>query len=160
MGVVGVDSAVRKEPGQVEPASCGLGPGDTVEEHGVGEEIAIRDRLADPGQVLVDDPSRADVQVPDFRVPHLPLGESHRHAGGTDVGTGVVGAEARHVGGPRLDDGIVLTLGADPPTVQDHQQQGLFWHVSSIRMRLMAKGKRLRENLAVSFSPTPLALRL
>ncbi len=44
-------------------------------EHGIGEEVAVGDRLGDAGQILVDDATGADVQVAHLGVSHLALGQ-------------------------------------------------------------------------------------
>ena len=133
VGDVRMDPSVGYKSGKVETASCSLDAGNAVEHYRIREEVAVIDRFADAGQVLINDASGPHIQVPHLRVAHLPFGEPYRHAGGADIGAGVFGAEARHVRRAGLGDGIVFGLGIDSPSVQYHQQQRLFWHVSSIR---------------------------
>ena len=49
------------------------------------EERAVLDRLVDPQQVLLDDRARAEVEVPDLGVAHLPLGQADRRPPGVSV---------------------------------------------------------------------------
>ena len=50
---------------------------------------AVLDRLVDAQQILLDDGAGAEVQVPDLRVPHLPLGQPDGLAPGGQRGVGV-----------------------------------------------------------------------
>jgi len=45
-------------------------------EHRVFEEFAARDRCLDARQILIHDTSRADVEMPDFRITHLRGGKT------------------------------------------------------------------------------------
>ena len=72
-----VDAAVGYEADQVDA----LGPGERRAQHRVRRELAILDRLIDPGQVLHHDRAGAEVQMAHLGVAHLPLGQPDRAAG-------------------------------------------------------------------------------
>ncbi len=86
VGIVGMDPAVGKEPHQVKLTAPFLRPGQGVGQDGVREEIAIIDAFSDPGQILIDDPSGAEVEMADFRISHLALGQPDIHSRGPDAG--------------------------------------------------------------------------
>ncbi len=74
MGVVGVHAAVGEKTGEVQPPRPRLRLFHAGDERRVREEVAVDDRLADPGQVLVHHAAGTDVGVADLGVTHLPDG--------------------------------------------------------------------------------------
>ena len=40
-------------------------------------QFAVSDRFVDPGQVLINNPSRAEVEMADLGISHLPFGQPH-----------------------------------------------------------------------------------
>ena len=71
---VRVDAAVGDEPEQVDVPAALLRARNAPAKRRVLEEVAALDRLVDPHEILVDHPARADGQVADLGVPHLPGG--------------------------------------------------------------------------------------
>ena len=58
-------------------ASAAFGePGAKAGQFRMGGQRAVLHRGIDPGQVLHDDPARADIHVPDFGIADLPVGKS------------------------------------------------------------------------------------
>src|SRR5205823_8129727 len=45
-------------------------------ENGIVGQLAGGERFVDPRQILINNPARAKIQVPNFGVPHLPFGQS------------------------------------------------------------------------------------
>ena len=76
VAVVGVDAAGADQPDGVQPARL-LRTLAGREERRPGEERAVGDRGVDPRQVLEDRAARAEVEVADLGVAHLPLGQPH-----------------------------------------------------------------------------------
>jgi hypothetical protein len=73
----GVDAAVGDEAHQVQAAArAGAGRLAGGPQYRVLEEAAVGDRVVDPGQVLLDDRSRTEVEVPHFGVAHLAVGQA------------------------------------------------------------------------------------
>ena len=81
----GVDEPVQMRLQRMH-AAIGQKPGEMnrpaffhrIDEHAIFVELEPVDRFADAQDVLIDDASRADVQVTDLRIPHLPGGKSDR----------------------------------------------------------------------------------
>ena len=86
MTLVGVDSAVGEEADEVEGSSLLGGEVVGAYEGGVGVEGAVEDRGVDAGHVHADDAAGAKVEMADFAVAHLAVGEADevlaRRAGG------------------------------------------------------------------------------
>ena len=61
----------------------------------------------------------------DLAVSHLPLGQAHRQAAGLQGGRGELPGQGVHAGRPGDGDGVGLALGADAPTVEDHEEKRL-----------------------------------
>jgi hypothetical protein len=90
---------------------------------GVVEEAAVLDRGVDPGQVLVDDPARAEVHVPDLGIAHLPVRQADVAAFGMDQGVRGLLPDPPPVRQVGLRQGVVLRLLAMAPAIQDQQDQ-------------------------------------
>ena len=85
-----VDTAVGDQAHQVQaPAGARARRLAGGLQGGVLEEAAVGDRVVDPGQVLLDDRSRAEVEVPDLGVAHLALGKAHVAPAGRQGGVRV-----------------------------------------------------------------------
>src|SRR5919199_6212947 len=74
-------ASVGDEAEKVDVRSSLLRALERGDERGVLEEGALSDRAVYALEVLVEDPSRPDGQVPDLGVPHLPGGKADRLAG-------------------------------------------------------------------------------
>ncbi len=71
---------------------------DRPGQRGIGEEAALFDRFVEPGDPLIDDEARAEVEVADLRVAHLPGRQP-------DVAPGSGHLGAREAGVPLCDIG-------------------------------------------------------
>ena len=56
--------------------------GKGVLQNTIAFQFAIRDRLINPGQVLINDPASSEIKMANFRVPHLSLWQPDVHAAG------------------------------------------------------------------------------
>jgi hypothetical protein len=92
---------------------------------GVGEETAVLDRGVDPGQVLVDDPAGAQIHVPDLGIAHLPVRQADVAALGVDQRMRPLRPQPAPVRQLGQRQGVVGRVLAMPPTVQDHEHDGL-----------------------------------
>src|SRR3954470_5317976 len=88
----------------------------------VVDQGAVGDRLVDTHQVLVEPPARADRQVADLGVPHLPGREPGGLARRLDRRVRVLGPETVEHGRLRQVDGISWTGGRAAPSVQDDER--------------------------------------
>ena len=99
--------------------------GEEFDQRRIRRQRAVGDRLVDAGQFLVNDAARAEIQVADFAVAHLPGGQADVLARGAEpalrVGLVKVFVE-RELGEQRR---VAFLLGgggafrADAPTVPD-----------------------------------------
>ena len=90
MALVGVDAAVGEEADEMEGAALLGGEIVGAGEGGVGEEAAVLDGGVDAGHVHADDAAGAEVEVADFTVAHLAVGEADEVLAGAEEGVGVV----------------------------------------------------------------------
>ena len=79
--VDGVDAPWADEAHEVEAAPAFRDPEAGVVQRRVVEERAVGDGRADPWQVLENAEPRAEVEVPDLAVAHLPGGQADGLAG-------------------------------------------------------------------------------
>ena len=86
------------------------------------EERPVLDRPRHADEVLVEDPARADRQVPDLRVAHLPVGQPDRGTGGVELRVRVARDEVvEHRRVPRARRRCPARRG-DPPAVEDDER--------------------------------------
>jgi hypothetical protein len=79
-----MDAAVGEQAPEMERAVARLEIGEEFDQRRIRRQRAVGDRLVDPGQFLVNDPARAEVQVADFAVAHLPGGQADVLARGAE----------------------------------------------------------------------------
>lgn len=101
--VVAVHAARRQQAHDMHRLAGRYGLIDGGGQHRVGEEVAVGDRFVQPGQILVHDAAGAQVDVADFRVAHLPIGQADIQPGSGDqrmrlLATGDPSPECRRSG--------------------------------------------------------------
>jgi hypothetical protein len=90
---------------------------------------AVLDRIPDAGQVLRHHPARADVEVSNLGVAHLPLRQADVPSGGAQKGMRARAPEFIEGGRARLPDGVVDWVLPPTPSVEDHEHHGtVFLH--------------------------------
>ena len=121
-----VDAPVRNQPDQVQATAGALDRPPAGTDQGlVVEEGSVGDRVVDPGEVLGNDRSGAEVEVTDLGVAHLSLGQTDigPPGGQGGVGEGVPqSVEDRRFG--EIDRVSGSGLG-QPPSVEDDQRKTL-----------------------------------
>jgi len=117
MALVGVNATVGEETDEVERSSLLTGEFVGADQGGVGVEGAVEDGGVDAGHVHADDAAGTEVEVADFAVAHLAVGEADEVLAGTEEGVGVVAEEAVVGGFAGLGDGVAVGLGAISPAV-------------------------------------------
>ncbi len=105
-------------------AAALLQRGDELVEHLVVRERAIGDGLVDARQVLHDDAARAQVHVTYFGIAHLPARQADGKLARCDVGVGEAREKLVPVRGGGQADGVVGTLGALAPAIENTQHDG------------------------------------
>ena len=86
------------------------------------EEAAVRDRVVDADQVLLDDRARAEVQVPDLRVAHLAVGQADRAPGGLQLRVRIALPERVEHRRVRQRDGVAGARRREAPAVEHDQR--------------------------------------
>ncbi len=124
MCLVGMHASIGEQAEQMQATATGAGVFHGVEQDGVGEELSVLDHEFDAGAVHVNDPAGADVEVSDFAVTHLSVGQADELAAGVDEGIGIFAQQAVVGGLVGQSDGVGLGLGAVSPAVEDDEDQG------------------------------------
>lgn len=93
-------------------------------EHGVARERAIGDRLVDADELLHDDPSGPEVQMPDLGVAKLPLWQADRETIRAKKRARSRRPQPIETGGVRECNRIVGPLLAPTPAVEDDENHG------------------------------------
>lgn len=124
MAVAGVHPAVRDQAHQVNRAVL------RRLSNGINQWLQMLqgtrlDVLINPRDILIHHAPGAKVQMADFRVSELALGQANRPPTRLDGGVGTGCQKLVPVGRMSSGDGIVLTLGADAEAIKDDQQDGL-----------------------------------
>ncbi len=139
-----------------------LVPGSEVhgpEKGGVGEEAAVGDGGVDAGHVHADDAAGAEVEVADFGVAHLAVGEADEVLAGAEEGVGEVAQEPVVDGFAGLGYGVAVDLGAVAPAVEDGEDDG-FGHAEVRIARVIGArwGEGSRARLRLLNPPFPVRL--
>ena len=96
----------------------------TLPQRLVGRQRPARDRLVDPGQILLDDRSGTEVQMPDLAVAHLAVGQADGAATGAELCVRVAREQAVHRRRVGQRDGVTGPRWCDPPAIEDDQRSG------------------------------------
>src|SRR5215471_1875126 len=125
---VGMHPAVAKQAEEMELALAAALHGLLEQRNLI--ELMISDELVDARDVHVHNAAGTDVEVADFAVAHLALGETNRGSGCLDQRVREFVEEFIVNGLTREGDGIALSFGAVTPAVQHRKYHGLrsFWH--------------------------------
>ena len=79
--VDGVHAARADQPHQMQGATVALDLTACAHQRGIGVEAPLGDGRRDAYQILHHDAARAEIEVSDFAVPHLPLGQTDAQPG-------------------------------------------------------------------------------
>ena len=88
------------------------------------EKFAAGDELVDARDVHLHDAAGADIQMADFAVAHLALGQADERAGGVDQRVGKILEQAVVIGFAREGDGVAFGFGAVAPAVKNGEDDG------------------------------------
>ena len=124
MADMAMDAPVGDQAQQMQgPAQFGGAPGGGGQ-GGIVEEGAVRDGVVDQHQVLANDTTRAQGDVPHLGVAHLAVRQTHGPARGLQGSVGIEGEVAIQLGRARQGDGVVGLGGVDPEAVENDEQDG------------------------------------
>ncbi len=125
--------------------------------HGGEQKLVLKKRagaqgLVDARDVHVHHAARADIQMPDFAVSHLPFGQAHGRAGGVNQRVGIFREQPVVIGFARQGDGVALGLGAEAPAVE-YGQNNRFWSLGHKSSRIHQREPRWRLRQAGTMRP-------
>jgi hypothetical protein len=87
MVLVAVYSSVRDQPKEMETRAGSLL--ESLFQNRVTRQLTVLNRFVDPGKVLIDDAACAEIQMADFGISHLTIGETDIHTTGAQAAAGV-----------------------------------------------------------------------
>ena len=117
-----------------------------VEQQRLLEKFAGRDHQVDARDVHVHDAARADIQVADFAVAHLPFGQADGRPGSVDQRVGKFCEQPVVIRFAREGDGVALGFGAIAPAIE-HGQNDRFrslWPWLLANAIMFARARALR----------------
>ena len=117
MLLVRMDPAVAHQSHQMQAARARVLHG--ASQNRVAEEFAGGDHVVDSGDVHVDDPAASDVEMADFAVAHLPVGEADIRTGRVDESVWEAAVQLVPGGLARQSNGVAVARGTESPTVQN-----------------------------------------
>ena len=89
--VVAVNTTVRDQPEEVKPTISRAGEGSL--QYSVAGEFAVRDRLVNSRQILIDDPAGSQIKMANFGVTHLSIRQADVSAARAQFSTWIVAVE-------------------------------------------------------------------
>ncbi len=110
-------AAVGDQPDEVDA----LGALQRGDQRLVAGERAVGDGVVDALEVLAHDRSRAEIEVTDLGVAHLPRRQADVLAAGAQLGVRVLGPQPVHDRRVGLRHGVALALGRQAPAVEDDE---------------------------------------
>src|SRR5215469_3311415 len=87
----------------------------------VGEEAAVLNHEIDASNIHVDDPASADIEVTNFAVAHLSLGQAHVFSAGMDQRVRVLAQETVIGGLAGESNGVSFDFRAVAPAIENYQ---------------------------------------
>jgi hypothetical protein len=135
--LVRVDAAIGDKAEEMKLAvavtSAALGVLHGCDDGGIPLELVFGDQLVDAGDIHVNDAASAEVEMADFAVPHLAVGQADEVLRRADKGVGIL-AEELVVGGLAGEsDGVVGGFSTVAPSVKDGENEGKQRRVSGRR---------------------------
>ena len=125
MLVMAVHSSVRNQPEKMEAMSASFREGFLRD--GIPLQLAVGEGFVDSGKILVNDPTRAEIQVADLRVAHLPFRQPNVETAGAQPSARVIAIEAVVKWRPRQQRRIAIFFALlaaariDSPTVANNE---------------------------------------
>lgn len=125
--LVAMDAAVPNKPEQMECSAWLASSVHRLEEGFVFEEGAILNGKVNTGDELVDNSACSEVEVTDFRIPHLVVRKSNVESPAAQRRHRVGGLEAIHDWSVRCANGITRIVWPNGPAVQNDQANEWLW---------------------------------
>ena len=143
--LMAVDAAVGNQADEMQARGFRFFQG--VAEHRIGGQRAFFDRLVDAGEILIDDAARAEIEVADFGIAHLPGRQADIQAGGAEEAFRVLFQHhvmERRVGeqhGVAVFDCGFFSSGIHTPAVANDEHYWFLSHDGAHVSRGRARGK-------------------
>ena len=125
-------TSVRDKAHQVDIHPVLLGIFECLDDLRILTDRLVAAGAVDLHQILINDTPGTDVEVSDLRVTHLSIGQTDILAVGAQLCMGITACHLRNIGGLHLGDHIPLLSVSDPPSIEDHQQYLLMFHIFPI----------------------------
>src|SRR6266852_1641626 len=113
---------------QTTAAAAGILHGG--EQRGVRKKLAILDHQLDASAVHVNDASGADVEVTDFAIAHLSVGQANIFAAGVNERVGILLQQAVVAGLACQRDGVGAGFSTVAPAVENDEDERFGTHVA------------------------------
>ena len=107
----------------MQPAATGARVLHGAQQDRMREEFAILDHQLDASAVHVHNATGADVEMTNFAVPHLAVGESDVVAAGLNQGIGIFAQQPIVRGLAGQGNGVGLGFGAVSPAIEDDEHK-------------------------------------
>ena len=115
--------AIGNQPAQVQPPFPGARVLHRLEQYRMLKQLPVLDHQVDAGDVHVNNAPRADVEVPNFAVAHLPFRQSDVRSTGVNECVGIF-PQQPVVGWLACEsNGVGLGFGPIPPAVENDQYE-------------------------------------
>ena len=141
VGDVAVHAAVGDKPHHMQLFAVPLGVVHRLDERGIGEKVAVLDRLGDAGEFLIDDPAGTDIEVTDLAVAHLSFGKTDRKPARLEPSGGIFVLHRDHSRRSLGRDRVVGTVRSDAVAV--HNDKSCEFHKNLFGFRLKISPLRL-----------------
>jgi len=157
-----VHAAVPDQAHEMDRAPALLRRVARGDEDRVAEEGPISNGVVDAHEVLHHEAPGTQVEMPDFAIAHLSLGEPDGPSRGVEQCSRVVGHEGVPRGRIGERDGVAFALGAVSPAIEYHQNHrrsggGTFCHnqkfIGGVRLAALAAGNLVRRARSVGIDP-------
>src|SRR6202046_47710 len=126
MGLLRMHATVREQAEQMQSPFAQARMFHCRKQDWMRKEFTIPDHQVDASDIHVHDAPGANVEVPNFAVAHLPLGQSNKRPAGMDQRVGILAHYTVVSRLARQGDGVGFGLGPISPAVKNDENKW-FW---------------------------------
>ena len=124
MSLIGMHAAIGAEAEEMHPPAAGAGVFHGRDKNGMREKFAILDHQLDARAVHVHDAPGTNVEMADFAIAHLAIGQADIFAAGVNQSVGIFAQQSIIGWLARQSDRVGVSFGAISPAVEDDEYQG------------------------------------
>ena len=157
MRLLRVHTAIGDQSEKMQAAVTGPSVLHGVKQHGMLKELAVLDHQVDTSDVHVNDAACTDIQMADFAIAHLSLGEADEGPAGVDQRIGILAQQPVVRRLARERNSVGFGFSAVSPAVEDDQNERFrtrqchSWSISLMRLNLKLSLRDWRERLRTLF---------